>query len=1022
VSGIPCPFDGNNLNYVLTFDISQTKPGCTQQWFAVNLDTFADPNAFIPYNAGLLAPPPPGIPIPFVLPYDIVGNRGTQFVKGYTPGQIGDPYARNPIGSFALGLIVGNGKPDPNGGPPACLDTFYYPDLFRILPLDASFDIVYPTPISTTPLQYYMCPGDTAYYRITNPIQDSVKTLRWAWGYQGLGKGPNLSIYVEEFKYYQPYTGPKPNRNDKNIVYNGEDWLYNYVVRRNIDDVLGEEIIDTIVTSIIKDWKVVAIKTNTDQLIKDAFEQLLNLSYNEIPAEDIPYYLGDGTYGCLDTTGISALFQFGKEIYSDKTGELGVTRVGDKIFRTDTSVTPNVQIETQHIIHFRDSSMQGFDTLMLDTNFDGKKDMLTGLYRHIYKYPVITNPDECNPGVKDTIYKNGSGPMAPSLFLNSTPGCEARSTKLINVGFYNDFWVSNENLCQGLNLVIEDSLRYYQYGEQDPFTYPIHDFPLWQTRYLTNEETYRADWDNNDGQFDSTRSIILNHTYTDPGEYTITVVAEDSIGCTDTTLLTVFVSKVLPGFDFGSEIVNCASIINFQDTSSIIDPCAAKDTCKNGTDLSCEKIIAWEWDFGDGTRKSILQNPSHNYTSGGTYTVMLTVTTQLGCIDSIKRQIFIPGPQPQFEFDNDVWNINDTAVICVNDLVNLKNTSQGDVSDPKFQIIWGDGSNDPPGDIDSVFGHVYTTPGTYELFLIQEDEIPGTGNRCSRIFPDTNPDLLIQRRIVVIVNPRPEVEITASDTVVCPDDPITFTGILDDRYIRLKWFMGYNDDEINENVPDTTVTYSYPNPGVYEVILAPEYDELPRCWDRDTISVRVVDVKASFDIDSSARPEFCFTNTSTGAISYKWTFEENDPEPDGTSEETDPCYNWDERKGVYQVCLTATSSEGCEDDTCQTVSNTFLRRLVPYNVFTPNSTDDKNTEFVIEGESLDEYEIKIFNRWGESVFKSTDINNSWNGRVDNTGEECPEGTYFYIINYTFKFGEKNEGKGPIEGSVDLIRN
>ena len=106
---------------------------------------------------------------------------------------------------------------------------------------------------------------------------------------------------------------------------------------------------------------------------------------------------------------------------------------------------------------------------------------------------------------------------------------------------------------------------------------------------------------------------------------------------------------------------------------------------------------------------------------------------------------------------------------------------------------------------------------------------------------------------------------------------------------------------------------------------------------------------------------------------------------DGASEETDPCYNWDERKGTYKVCLTAVSSEGCEDDTCQIVSNTFLRRLVPYNVFTPNGSDDFNNEFVIEGESLDEYEIKIFNRWGESVFESSDINKSWNGKVNNTG-------------------------------------
>ncbi|MFB1004267.1 MAG: PKD domain-containing protein, partial [Bacteroidia bacterium] len=49
---------------------------------------------------------------------------------------------------------------------------------------------------------------------------------------------------------------------------------------------------------------------------------------------------------------------------------------------------------------------------------------------------------------------------------------------------------------------------------------------------------------------------------------------------------------------------NCQSTISFIDSSQV----AANDT-----------ITAWQWDFGDRTRKSVLQNPQHTYTSGGTF-------------------------------------------------------------------------------------------------------------------------------------------------------------------------------------------------------------------------------------------------------------------------------------------------------------------------------------------------------------------------------------------------------------------
>jgi gliding motility-associated-like protein len=1019
VGGVPCPLDGPNPNYFLEFDMGETKPGCSQQWFAVNYDSLADPTNFVPFNSGgVLAPPAPGSPIPFVMPYDIVGSYGTQFVKGYTPGEIGnDPALRNPNGSFTLGLIVGNGKPDPNGGPPACLDTFWYNDMFRILYLNADFEILVPDYDPKT-----ICAGGEAVFRINEPIQDSIRTLRWAWGYQGIGRGPNLDIYVEQFEYYQPYTGPSPTRNDKDVVYNGEDWLYNYVIRQTLTDFSGLVTVDTIVATIIKDWRVVANTRNADQAVKDAFEQL-GLYYNELPPEDIPFYLGDGTFGCLDTTGLSDLFTFGIKPYSEKV-DWGVFVDGDRRYRTDTTVTPWDTIEVAQILHFRDSSIQGYDTLEVDTNGDGRLDKIAGVWKKQYTYPELVTPDPCFPDQKDTVYRPSNGPMVPTLFLNNTVGCEKRGARLLNVGFLNDFWLDNENICNGLVVRLEDTLRYWQYGEQDPPTYPIFPFDFWHDpqRYLNNREIFKADWDETDGLNDFERSLSLNHIYDEPGEYTITVVSIDSLQCTDTVRVKAYITDVLPDFGFSNGFLNCNTFVDFKDSTVVVDPCALRDTCTTGIDLSCDSIIKWEWDFGDGTRKSLLQNPTHDYTQSGWFNVKLKVWTELGCLDSIVKRIYIPGPDPNFEFEKAVWNEQDSAIICVGDSVVLFNVSGGDKLNPVYEMRWGDGTVTNPGDSNTYYGHTYDKVGVFELYLIQFDEIPGTNTRCSRIFPDTNPDLVNKRKIKVIVLPRAEADMTISDTIVCPNEQITFTANVDTLYTRYVWRFG-DGDTVSRFKPDSNIIHSYANSGTYRVTLIPDYTPppfLPKCVDTAFGNVTVVDVEARFDYDSTFRPEFCFNNLSTNAVSYEWTFDD-DPSP-GSSTEENPCYNWGDRRGSFEVCLVAISSEGCRDTFCDEIRNTFIRRIIPYNVFTPNASDNLNTEFVVDGEGLENYNIKIFNRWGEKVFESEDINISWNGKVDNVGSECPEGTYFYVINYQFLYGEENEGLGPIEGTVELIRS
>jgi len=68
--------------------------------------------------------------------------------------------------------------------------------------------------------------------------------------------------------------------------------------------------------------------------------------------------------------------------------------------------------------------------------------------------------------------------------------------------------------------------------------------------------------------------------------------------------------------------------------------------------------------------------------------------------------------------------------------------------------------------------------------------------------------------------------------------------------------------------------------------------------------------------------------------------------------------------------------------------------IIP-NVFSPNR-DGKNDLFTATG-NFKTLSIEIFNRWGEVIFKSKQTHEGWNGRT-TTGTECPEGTYFYIIN------------------------
>jgi gliding motility-associated-like protein len=85
------------------------------------------------------------------------------------------------------------------------------------------------------------------------------------------------------------------------------------------------------------------------------------------------------------------------------------------------------------------------------------------------------------------------------------------------------------------------------------------------------------------------------------------------------------------------------------------------------------------------------------------------------------------------------------------------------------------------------------------------------------------------------------------------------------------------------------------------------------------------------------------------------------------------------------------------------------------NVFTPNF-DDYNDLLVVTHNDITSLTMKIYNRWGSEVHQFTGLNAGWDGKT-SSGQECPMGTYFYVLNYVNPDGTP----GELLGSTSLFR-
>lgn len=199
---------------------------------------------------------------------------------------------------------------------------------------------------------------------------------------------------------------------------------------------------------------------------------------------------------------------------------------------------------------------------------------------------------------------NAGGPYTVTLVVVSTNGCIDTLVQTVNVNYQPvaDFGMTGGCLNEGITFsdsstVIGGTITTWSWNFGDASTSTVQD---------------------------------PTHVYASSGTYNVTLIVTSNQGCMDTiTLPATIFGNPTAAFTASDYIADIGQTITF-------------------TDGSFTGIVSWLWNFGDSlsgpNNTSTQQNPSHTYSQGGVYTVMLIVTDANGCMDTVWDEIIIAMP------------------------------------------------------------------------------------------------------------------------------------------------------------------------------------------------------------------------------------------------------------------------------------------------------------------------------------------------------------------------------------------
>lgn len=592
---------------------------------------------------------------------------------------------------------------------------------------------------------------------------------------------------------------------------------------------------------------------------------------------------------------------------------------------------------------------------------------------------VNLNPNDSLPDFTHTYTRAGIYNLR--FYLETDSGCFDASSRQVTVGYFNQI-AGKDVMCPGDTMLLWDSLHYW--GDNTNY---------W--RISSRPEKFVYDLADGRGFVDASSPVVFRASA--PGNYVVKMASKDQKSCVDTAYKTIHVTDVTAGIKRVTKRIICDDILQLFDSSS--------------STWAGDTVMKHYWEFGDQTTPSYLKNPFHFYRNYGDFTVLHIVETEIGCKDTTTIDLYIDGPVAHFDIVSD-------TVGCEPFTATFKNNSR-----KSADFIWdfGDGTTYYT-QRDTNVSHTFAKAGIYYIGLSASDSITNPDNHnqiyfCTAQFPDSARKII--RRIVVLPIPKVDFDVVGN---ACAGKDIVLRNQSDSIYDQFRWLIGARDtftlnNDLNFKVADS---------GRIKVKFYPTYKpEGPyerHCFDSITKDIHVHAIFSEFSfVKDSICPEYTFTSLTPNSSNILWDFGHPTSENNESTQAT-AVHNYAPDSGRFEVCLIVKGEQGCSDTSCQFVDSKMSQSIKIPNVFTPNQ-DGYNDEYeiAIENESL--YDLTIYNRWGEKIYRlqqdaSIGSGLNWDG-TDGNGKVFPEGTYFYVLNYSFNCIDKVE---QVQGTITLIRD
>ncbi|MDQ3192884.1 MAG: PKD domain-containing protein, partial [Bacteroidota bacterium] len=380
-------------------------------------------------------------------------------------------------------------------------------------------------------------------------------------------------------------------------------------------------------------------------------------------------------------------------------------------------------------------------------------------------------------------------------------------------------------------------------------------------------------------------------------------------------------------------------------------------------------VYTFNWDQGLG------QGNPHVVTIQNTTTYNLIVTDNGGCsslLSSITIEIF----------NNPIIALSSPSSICTGDSAIISaNVTNGAGN---YTYTWSDNSFSGSGPF-TVF------PDSTTTYYLNVQDVCGSQ---------------INDSLIITVYPYPVVALSPLIAQGCSPLTVEFDeSSVTEPGSSYFWNFGDNTYSSIRNP-----VYTYTSSGQYPVSLTVTSPNgcVSSSSTNGLVNVYpdpVADFLINPDIITLINPKLNIFNNSVGAITWEWSFGDGN-----TSFDRNPVHTYEDT-GSYTVNLLVTNSYGCIDEMSQEMK--VLPEFLFYipNAFSPNG-DGLNDTFTGLGVGIAEFEMHIYDRWGENIFSSYDYELTWNGT--RKGKNLVQiDVYVYLMKVKDLFGKWHEYNGHV---------